>query len=81
MPMKQPPMTIFEIAIEMLFSASEPCGGVSCVVYCSTMRRLNTNSNSRGAPAGAPRRLSARTQRRDQSRRALGKLTTSLARF
>ena len=26
-------MTIFEIAIETLFSASEPCGGVGCVVY------------------------------------------------
>lgn len=26
-------MTIFEIAIETLFSASAPCGGVGCVVY------------------------------------------------
>lgn len=26
-------MTIFEIAIETLFSASEECGGVGCVVY------------------------------------------------
>ena len=26
-------MTIFEIAIETLFSASEPCGGVGCVIY------------------------------------------------
>ena len=26
-------MTIFEIAIETLLSASEPCGGVGCVIY------------------------------------------------
>ena len=26
-------MTIFEIAIETLFSVSEPCGGVGCVIY------------------------------------------------
>lgn len=26
-------MTIFEIAIETLFSASEPCGGAGCVIY------------------------------------------------
>lgn len=31
--MKDQPMTIFEIAIETLFSASEDCGGVGCVVY------------------------------------------------